>query len=70
MYNVNIPTVYPTAAFLGSKLHVPVICLAYPYHDFFLLCGKRPENEIQVQPVIDLNGIQVAVTVPAVSTSH
>ena len=48
--------VYTKCIFSGSELHVPVVCLAYPCHNFFQFPGfgpgMQPTNEIQ--QVIDL----------------
>ena len=43
--------VYTECIFSGSKLHLPVISLAYPCHNCFLFRGMRSTNEIQ--PVIE-----------------
>ena len=48
----KIYLVYTKCNFSGSELNVPVICLAYPYHNLFLYCRMQPANKIQ--PVIEL----------------
>ena len=47
-----IPSDSGECIFSGSKLHVSVICLAYPCHIFFLFSRMRHANEIQL--VIEL----------------
>ena len=43
---------YTEWTFPGSELYVPVICLTYPCHNFFLFRGILASNEIQ--PVNEL----------------